>query len=332
MKKNVKKHIILLTIFLLLIITIFFSKPVFADTENSIEKDITELTKGGSTPALSPYSPYVAFISKNICNTYEQTQVRYLQKELNSIMGYTFDTDGKMTVQLRNAVKEFQRAYGLEVDGLVGPNTRLYLNAAYKYQKIIVSGSYLNIRTNPTTSSLSLAKVPRGTILSYIETAYINGVKWYKISYNNIVGYVSAQYTKDTFVEVDITSQTLRLYKERLLILDTPITTGKPGSYDTQKGYYSIMFIDQDRYLQPSNVHVDYWMRFNNAKAQGLHDASWRVSSDGNVFKYFGGTRYKQPGTAGTKYSGSKGCVNIPPNKMPIIFQNTGLGTPVYVH
>ena len=44
MKKNVKKHIILLTIFLLLIITIFFSKPVFADTENSIEKDITELT------------------------------------------------------------------------------------------------------------------------------------------------------------------------------------------------------------------------------------------------------------------------------------------------
>ena len=188
-------------------------------------------------------------------------------------MGYTFDTDGKMTVQLRNAVKEFQRAYGLEVDGLVGPNTRLYLNAAYKYQKIIVSGSYLNIRTNPTTSSLSLAKVPRGTILSYIETAYTNGVKWYKISYNNIVGYVSAQYTKDTFVEVDITSQTLRLYKERLLILDTPITTGKPGSYDTQKGYYSIMFIDQDRYLQPSNVHVDYWMRFNNAKAQGLQNS-----------------------------------------------------------
>ena len=46
MKKNVKKHIILLTIFLLLIITIFFSKPVFADTENSIEKDITELDIG----------------------------------------------------------------------------------------------------------------------------------------------------------------------------------------------------------------------------------------------------------------------------------------------
>ena len=49
--------------------------------------------------------------------------------------------------------------------------------------------------------------------------------------------------------------------------------------------------------------------------------ASWRGSTEN--FTYFGGTVYKQNGKAGTKYSGSKGCVNIPPNKMPIIFLST---------
>lgn len=52
------------------------------------------------------------------------------------------------------------------------------------------------------------------------------------------------------------------------------------------------MFTDTNRYLQPSNAFVKYWMRFNNAKAQGLHDANWRGATEN--FNYFGGVVYKQ--------------------------------------
>lgn len=325
----------LLSIILFTLIILSFSSTVFANTDKTISEsaleESIETNATNNTPAISPSSSKVSYVSAYIgSSNYSSTQVRYLQKELNAILGTKFDTNGKMTSELRKAIKQFQEKYNLEVDGLVGPNTRNMLNSIYRYKKVIVSVNVLNIRLRPTTSSPKISEVHKGDILGYIRTNWTDGETWYKISYNGLVGYVYGKYTKDTFIEVDITSQTLRLYKNRNLVLDTAITTGKKGSYDTQKGYYPIMFIDKDRILKPSGSHVDYWMRFNDAKAQGIHDASWRGNTEN--FNYFGGDIYKRDRIAGTKYSGSQGCVNIPPNKMPYIYENTGLGTPVYVH
>ena len=56
---------------------------------------------------------------------------------------------------------------------------------------------------------------------------------------------------------------------------------------------------------------VKYWMPFNGNI--GMHDASWRSS--------FGGTIYK--------YNGSHGCVNLPPAVAKKVFQYVKAGTPV---
>ena len=50
----------------------------------------------------------------------------------------------------------------------------------------------------------------------------------------------------------------------------------------------------------------------------GLHDASWRSESE------FGGDTYK--------YSGSHGCVNLPPSKAGKLYDILEIGTPVIVH
>ena len=53
---------------------------------------------------------------------------------------------------------------------------------------------------------------------------------------------------------------------------------------------------------------VDYWMPFNGGV--GLHDADWRGS--------FGGEIYKK--------NGSHGCVNIPPKYADDVYNNVSVG------
>ena len=59
---------------------------------------------------------------------------------------------------------------------------------------------------------------------------------------------------------------------------------------------------------------VEYWMPFNGNI--GIHDASWRTT--------FGGELYKT--------SGSHGCVNTPPANAKKIFEKIEKGMPVIVH
>ena len=59
---------------------------------------------------------------------------------------------------------------------------------------------------------------------------------------------------------------------------------------------------------------VTYWMPFNGGI--GLHDATWRSS--------FGGTIYKN--------SGSHGCVNLPFDVAKKIYNNIEVGTPIIVY
>ena len=56
---------------------------------------------------------------------------------------------------------------------------------------------------------------------------------------------------------------------------------------------------------------VDFWMPVKGSI--GLHDADWR--------KEFGGDIYLT--------NGSHGCVNIPPEVMPTIYDEYEIGTPV---
>ena len=57
--------------------------------------------------------------------------------------------------------------------------------------------------------------------------------------------------------------------------------------------------------------NVSYWMPFNGNI--GLHDASWRSSFGGNIYKT----------------NGTHGCVNMPKYLAKKIFENIKAGTPV---
>ena len=118
----------------------------------------------------------------------------------------------------------------------------------------------------------------------------------------------------DTYVEVDLTGKHVFLVKNGKKVLETDCVTGNEARGDgTPQGAYSITYKQRDATLtgETYRTPVDYWMPFNGGI--GLHDADWRSS--------FGGTLYK--------YGGSHGCVNLPPADAKKIYGMIEKGTPV---
>ena len=124
-----------------------------------------------------------------------------------------------------------------------------------------------------------------------------------------------------TYVEVDLGGQHVYMFKEGQIVWDAPCVTGNVSKdYTTPSGIYSLTYKEKDRILRgkkkPDGTyeyesHVDYWMPFNGGI--GLHDASWRSK--------FGGTLYQT--------GGSHGCINLPPQKAPALYDLVYKGIPV---
>ncbi len=122
---------------------------------------------------------------------------------------------------------------------------------------------------------------------------------------------------KGSYIEVDLTNQTLYLYKDTLCILETPIVTGCISRYmRTPNGVYKVLVRRMHVILKGEDyeTYVKYWMQFYGG--YGLHDAYWRYK--------FGGNEYL--------YNGSHGCVNIPPDNAEFVFNNISVGYPVVLH
>lgn len=120
-----------------------------------------------------------------------------------------------------------------------------------------------------------------------------------------------------TYVEVSIDKQHMWFYKGGKLMVETDVVTGNAdGSHNTPKGYFSMFQRARNTTLSGPGYSsfVEYWMAFSGGC--GIHDASWRSS--------FGGSIYKG--------NGSHGCVNTPVSKVKIIYNNTDYGTPVIVY
>lgn len=124
-----------------------------------------------------------------------------------------------------------------------------------------------------------------------------------------------------SYVEVDIVNQTMFIYRDHQLVLETPIVTGQVGT-DTVPGAYSVWDKELNAELTGYNPRtgqeyaqpVSYWLPFDDT-GQGIHDANWQGS--------FGGDTYL--------YAGSLGCINTPPSVMPQVFDLVDLGMPVII-
>lgn len=132
-------------------------------------------------------------------------------------------------------------------------------------------------------------------------------------------------YDMPDVVEVDIPKQHVWCYRNNVLVWDSYCTTGcvEKGT-ETPRGNFTIQAKQRQRYLmgpkdpvtgEPKWKNwVEYWMPFHNGC--GLHDASWR--------KKFAGTIYV--------YAGSHGCVNLPPERVPDLYDRVYVGMPCIVH
>ncbi|MDE7323386.1 MAG: L,D-transpeptidase/peptidoglycan binding protein [Lachnospiraceae bacterium] len=121
----------------------------------------------------------------------------------------------------------------------------------------------------------------------------------------------------DSYVEIDLTSQHLWVYKEGQLVEETDFVSGNVSrGYNTPVGIYSITYKERNATLKGANYasHVNYWMPFNGNV--GMHDASWRSS--------FGEDIYLR--------GGSHGCVNLPVKKAEVIYEYVEQGEPVIVY
>lgn len=155
------------------------------------------------------------------------------------------------------------------------------------------------------------------------------GNGWSLIKYDGVKGYIKTKKVRNefknigkTYIEIDISDQKMKYYKNNKKVLSTDVVTGKDstptvtGIFDIyQKAYnYTMRGYDPITKVLTYESHSDYVLKFY--EAYYIHDATWRSK--------FGGDIYKK--------DGSHGCVNTPYQKAKILYNKVELHTPVLVH
>ena len=121
----------------------------------------------------------------------------------------------------------------------------------------------------------------------------------------------------DSYVEISIPEQTLWLYVDGNLILKSEFVSGTEnnGNY-TPSGVFGITYKTKDAVLRGPGYAspVKYWMPFNGGI--GMHDANWRSSFGGNIYKT----------------NGSHGCINLPTESAKQIYEYMDTFFPIIVY
>ena len=120
-----------------------------------------------------------------------------------------------------------------------------------------------------------------------------------------------------SYVEIDLYQQMVYVYINGELKVKTPTVTGNIAQgHNTPRGVDAITYKQNGAVLRGEDYAspVKYWMPFNGDV--GLHDADWRTSFGGDIYKT----------------NGSHGCINLPPGNAKSIFDLVYPGMPVIVH
>jgi len=243
--------------------------------------------------------------TRNLLNKYVLTKITYIFGSENEILdgniiNQWLSVDENLDAVINNeAVKEY-------VQGLCEKYDTVSIARKFKTsaKKIVeVKGGFYGWRINCAVETKSLVEnIKLGEVLEkepvYTQKAVSRG--------EDDIG--------NTYVEINITRQLLWFYKDGKLITQGPVVTGNPNRGNSTKlGVYMLNYKQKGSTLRGANyeAEVTYWMPFNGNI--GMHDASWRYS--------FGGDIYKTNGT--------HGCVNCPLYLAKAIFDNIEDGTPV---
>ena len=234
--------------------------------------------------------------AKEIANKYVSTKITF------NVNGNTENIDGNIINKWLVIEDDFNVSFNED-------SIREYVNKlGDKYDNIGEtrtvtrwSGEKVKISTNP-----GIYYIDRNTTISEIEDAIKNGSAVTKnLKFKTPTA--TDDYVLNTFVEVDLTNQTVIYYKNGEVITQGSVVTGNVSQgHATPAGVYKLDWKAKDFVLRGQGYAspVSYWMPFNGGI--GLHDASWRSQ--------FGGSIYKT--------NGSHGCVNMPYNVAKAIYDN----------
>lgn len=117
-----------------------------------------------------------------------------------------------------------------------------------------------------------------------------------------------------SYVEIDLGNQHLYLYVEGENVLESDLVSGNASrGWNTPAGVFGLTYKTKNAVLRGEDyaTPVSFWMPFNGNI--GMHDATWRGS--------FGGQIYKT--------NGSHGCINLPYENAKIIYDYMYTGFPV---
>lgn len=120
-----------------------------------------------------------------------------------------------------------------------------------------------------------------------------------------------------TYIEIDYSEQHLYYYEDGQLVIEADIVSGNLNNGNgSPDGVFKIISRQSPAVLSGEDYESDvtYFMPF--AYNVGLHDADWRSS--------FGGSIYKG--------NGSHGCINLPFDAAETIYNKVELGTPVIAY
>ena len=187
----------------------------------------------------------------------------------------------------------------------------VFIGETYEYPAYYANDNYDGDITKDVKVSSDLDVNKKGTYeINYTVSDSSNNVTEAKIIVN------VKEKTKNPYIKVSISEQKLYYYEYEELVLSTPVVTGK-NSTPTPTGNYKVLNKARNVTLRGSNYtsFVNYWIAFIG-HSYGIHDASWRDT--------YGGTIYKN--------NGSHGCVNTPLDKVKQLYDLVEIGTPVYVY
>ncbi len=121
----------------------------------------------------------------------------------------------------------------------------------------------------------------------------------------------------DSYVEINLTAQHLFLYKDGNLVVESDFVSGNLSKgHATPTGAFGLTYKTTDAVLRGEDyaTPVKYWMPY--AGDVGMHDATWRSSFGGNIYKT----------------NGSHGCINLPRSVAKTIYETIEQGYPVLVY
>ena len=267
----------------------------------------------------SPSNEELYYLDHNIQYGAYGKDVARLQVVLNRIVQEcNLVVDGSFGPKTKEALETFQTNYCIEVTGYLDDATRELLNSEFQrvthIKKVMVKqvSSYLNVRDFPNVDARKIGEVHSGDVFEVLD--FQNG--WYKINYQDQMGWISSDYAVSSFVIVSKSEQAVHFYLNNIEFIYSPVVTGcVNNACDTPNGVYTLHSKEEDATLM-NDSFVDYWMNFIPGPGIGFHDADrWRSSYGGDIYLDHG----------------SHGCVNMPFMYAEVMYNNIKVGTTIVV-